>query len=106
VALVAILAVWGFVAEKTGPSPSHRDDAIYACEKFVKDGLKAPATAKFSNERANKVSAETGTWSVAGSVDSENSFGVPIRNSFTCNVRPRGDKDETWDLVTMTGLEN
>ncbi|GAA2141176.1 hypothetical protein [Actinomadura napierensis] len=104
--LAVVFGVWGFLAKRSGSSSNHGDDAVYACEKFVKDGLKAPATAEFSGEHAAKVSAETGTWSVAGSVDSENSFGVPIRNSFTCSVRARGEQDETWDLVTMTGLEN
>lgn len=61
--------------------------AISACEDWVKDKLKAPATAKFSNSRASG----TGPWTVTGDVDAQNSFGAMIRTSWTCSIRLDGD---------------
>lgn len=53
------------------------------CRNSVKDQLKAPATAQFSDEQASGVGD---TWAVTGSVDSENSFGALIRNTYTCDA--------------------
>ena len=60
------------------------------CQEWVKDKLKAPSTAKFSE------TSSTGgpqSWSMTGAVDSENSFGAMVRAAWTCNIRLDGD---TW----------
>ncbi|WP_242892501.1 hypothetical protein [Actinomadura litoris] len=101
VALIAIFLAWAWVVR--GSSSDAGGVAVSVCEGFVKKGLKAPASARFSGEHASE---DAGVWTVRGSVDSQNAFGALIRNSFSCSVRPRGDADETWDLVSMSGLEN
>lgn len=64
------------------------DEARYACQAWVKDGLKAPATAKFSG---NGATGSDGNWTITGTVDAENSFGALIRTTWTCNARVEGD---------------
>lgn len=59
----------------TGPS----DDLYKQCENAVKDELKAPSTAQFSNERGN-------SFVITGSVDSENGFGAMLRSEFKCTI--------------------
>jgi hypothetical protein len=63
-----------------------------ACQDRVKDLLKSPATAKFSDVAA--VPQGAGTWRVTGSVDSENSFGALLRSSFSCMAE--SDDGELW----------
>lgn len=72
------------------------------CQQFVKDRLKSPGSADFSGERATEES--DGSWTVRGDVDSENSFGASIRNSYVCKVRhATGD---TWKLIDLQSTEN
>ena len=73
-------------------------DAGLACQTFVKDHLKAPATADFSNVRH---SGSSPTWTVTGAVDAENSFRATLRMDWTCKVRLDGG---TFVLESLTGL--
>ena len=66
------------------------------CEQFVEDRLKAPSTADFSDVTATE---SAGVWTVRGAVDSENSFGAQIRNTYVCQVRHTGG--ENWRLVDL-----
>jgi hypothetical protein len=86
--------------ENSGPTDV---DAKIMCERFVKDRLKSPGSADFSEE--NDVTEAGGSWTVSGVVDSQNSFGALLRNQFSCTVKPRPD-GKTWDLVSLTGLTN
>lgn len=105
-ALVAIAAgACGLIASygerHTRPTGT---EAEVMCESYVKDQLKSPGSAKFSEENATEAGAG-GTWVVSGAVDSQNSFGGLVRIQFTCTVKPRPDGN-TWDLVSLTGLTN
>lgn len=71
-----------------------------ACRDAVKGKLKAPATAKFSGETTTG-SGQSGTYSVAGSVDSENSFGALIRSSFSCEVTFDGGYPSTVQVTSL-----
>lgn len=70
------------------------------CRHAVKDKLKSPATADFSNETESG-SGQTGTYTVTGSVDSENSFGATVRSDFTCNVRFVTGEAKTVQITTL-----
>lgn len=70
--------------------------ATVACEQFVKDRLKAPSTADFSDENAQ---ASGSRYIVSGKVDAENSFGAKLRNTFLCTVEQQPDKQ--WHLVDV-----
>jgi hypothetical protein len=69
------------------------DDAYsakYICHQFVKDDLKSPRSAHFSNETATEDKA-TKEWTVSGDVDADNSFGASIRNTYTCDATYEGN---------------
>jgi hypothetical protein len=95
VILVAALAIWlvayrdQLVAGMRGlvdqMSPAKR--ATASCEGFVKERLKAPSTAKFSNE----VTGVNGRlYTVTGDVDAQNSFGAMLRSKYNCLVTKDG----------------
>jgi len=62
------------------------------CHTFVKRRLKAPSTAKFSNET---VKGGPSRWTVVGEVDSENSFGAMLRSPYICKEHTT-DGGDTW----------
>lgn len=72
-------------------------DAQVACKDAVKERLKAPATAKFTN--VNHVSAGEEAWTVTGDVDSENSFGANLRTSWKCEIHVDGNQ---WKYSVTT----
>ena len=88
----------------SGPEKDAGDEwsAQAVCEEFVKDRLKSPSTADFSDE--NREQLTDTVFVVTGSVDSENGFGAMIRNDFTCRVRYAGG--DNWRLVRLGGLTN
>lgn len=100
IAIVAFCAFGNHGGDSKDKQSAKNADATSACEKFVKDDLKSPASAQFSGE---DVSHDGSIYTVTGDVDSDNSFGALIRNSFTCTIR---DDDTVWTLVSMDGLVN
>ncbi|MFF5791087.1 hypothetical protein ACFY5D_03465 [Paeniglutamicibacter sp. NPDC012692] len=67
-------------------------EAIYACELMVKDQLKAPASAKFSQQSASGAGT---SWASRGTVDSQNSFGAMIRTTYSCKMT-YSESLESW----------
>ena len=67
--------------------------AITECENSVKSMLRAPATAKFSNEAVDKSGADG--WDVTGYVDAENGFSALVRNQWDCYAHKNADG--SWD---------
>ena len=63
-------------------------EAIAQCEAAIEERLKAPATAEFQSTAVG-----SGTWTVTGVVDSENSFGAMVRASYQCSVIIDNEKD-------------
>jgi hypothetical protein len=95
---VLVLIVWGAIA-----GPDTDTGAILAedaCHDAVKAQLKSPSSASFPG---GQVTERSGGYVVEGAVDSQNSFGAMIRNTFTCTVA--GDNDSVR-VVNVTGLEN
>jgi hypothetical protein len=89
VVAVAFLLVWRS-GDSEPTTEDLRSDAARACqEDFIPARLKAPATAAFSSVTTTTAGA---TYTVTGSVDSENSFGAKIRSSFTCAMHLAGDR--------------
>lgn len=88
--IVAAVVIGGLSSMCSDGSDSTGDEygAQSACEDWVKDQLKAPATADFGDE---DVSGGGGSWTVTGVVDAENGFGANIRTSWTCDVRLDSD---------------
>lgn len=90
---------------RVGSSPPAPEDvaadAKRACtEQFIPTRLKAPATAKFTDVEISSDTSSVGeTYTVTGSVDSQNGFGALIRSKFTCIVHANGDR---WVLNSAT----
>lgn len=61
--------------------------AVAECESSVTDMLKSPATAEFDTT----ASEVAGSWTVTGTVDSENGFGALLRSDFRCYVDLEAD---------------
>lgn len=101
---LGVLALFvGFVACTTagGSDPSFDREAegvgaINACEDWVRDQLKAPATAEFGDSTATG----SGPWTVTGTVDAENSFGAMLRQTWSCEVRLDGDTFRGRAVIT------
>lgn len=85
--------------EPDGPELDAQDGfmAEVMCEEFVKERLKAPATAEFSNQQHREIKDQR--WDVTGIVDSENGFGALIRGSYRCDIRYLGD--DNWRAKTV-----
>ena len=100
VAVVAVLLLCGYgINNKAQDNSVDGYDAQVACKDFVRDRLKAPATAEFSNLRH----AGAGTdWTFTGAVDAQNGFGAMLRMNWSCSIRLEGG--DTWRLRSLTGL--
>lgn len=98
---VAGLFVWVVTLDWSG-SPEKPDGlgAQVICHDFVKDVLKSPSTADFSDE---SFTGSSPVWTVRGQVDSENSFGAKVRSSYVCKVKSTGA--EKWTLLEPVTLE-
>lgn len=100
---IAILATIIIACGSPTPAEEHNHiEARIICQDFVKDRLKSPGTAEFSDE------SETGkypTFTSTGSVDSQNTFGGVVRNDYSCTVKYH-PSTETWTLEELTGLTN
>lgn len=80
-----------------------RSDACFMSQKFVKQSLKAPATAQFPDWTEENCSAtHTGdTWTVTSYVDAQNGFGALIRSDYTVGMAYHPDRD-TWTLTNIS----
>lgn len=65
---------------------NNADEAISQCEAAVEKQLKSPTTAKF-----HLTATGYDTWTVTGTVDSQNSFGAMVRSETQCTVIVDGD---------------
>lgn len=75
--------------------------AFEVCKDFVKDRLKSPGSATFRNQFEDDgevvvTGSGRGPYTIVSTVDSDNSFGASIRNTFTCTVTNTGD--DMWSL--------
>lgn len=75
-------------------------EAKYLSEEIVKENLKSPSTASFSNLRETQITQVDNGYKVSGYVDSENGFGAMIRSNYTVVViyLPETEEYEYHDL--------
>lgn len=89
-AIIIAVALVTWRSNRPDPDADLSGDAKRACqEDFIPKRLKAPTTAAFSGV---SVTTAGDTYTVTGSVDSQNSFGAQIRSSFSCVMHPNGDR--------------
>ncbi len=67
-------------------------------QEFVKQGLKAPSTAKFPTLPYDTTTDGNGLYRVVSYVDSQNSFGATTRSDWSVTMRLTGDR---WVLEQM-----
>jgi hypothetical protein len=99
-AIVAMLTGASYMGDSSSGADQY--GAQVMCERFIKDQLKSPDSADFSNEAAT-MGVNNTLWEVSGDVDAQNTFGASLRSHFTCVVRYT-PADEYWHLVSLTGL--
>lgn len=82
-----------------------RSDACSMSQKFVRDALKSPASAKFPlwTEENCIVSQRGRIWIVSSYVDAQNSFGAMLRNDYVVEMiyYPSTDKWTLQDIQIM-----
>jgi hypothetical protein len=112
IVLVVIGFVWAVGSSFGGNSTStttqtkiedRKTTSIVFAEKIIKDTLKSPATAKFTDVQAYELSNEKDVWAINGSVDSQNSFGAIIRNTWEVQLDYRDGKGGTVKSVMFDG---
>ncbi len=104
--IVVFAILWGLSSIGGGDGGGGNDGggefgARDVCEQFVKDRLKSPATADFSDTDATSNGSEA--WTVTGAVDSENGFGALIRNTYVCTVHHTSGDNWHLDDLQFSG---
>lgn len=93
---IVLTVIFSIVGAMNANRPPSEDDvrasAQLNCEDIVKNSLKSPSTANFSNE---EVTGTSGQYTVTGDVDSQNSFGATLRDHFVCDVTGTSSQDAT-----------
>ena len=84
-----------------GGSSEVDDDSMARtmCQKFVRQSLKAPSTAKIPYGEQTVATLDNGHYIVTGPVDAENSFGAMLRQTYYCETH-RKDGD-MWVLDSL-----
>lgn len=104
VVLVIVLVLLGAYfggGDEDDPDGGGEFGARDVCEQFVKDRLKSPSTADFSDTAASPNGLQS--WTVLGAVDSENSFGAMIRNTYICTVHHTAGDNWALDDLQLSG---
>ena len=95
--------------EEQGTQLSERDEAALFAQCVELQVLKAPATAVFPTFEEMVVNGSSGSYSVSGFVDSQNSYGATIRSNYTYNIEKVDGKwkctDNFVDTSTSIGQE-
>lgn len=87
VVLVAALAVPTAFQKNDSGREATPSSSQESCEQSMIDQLKSPASARFGPAQVRQRGDE---WIVAGSVDSQNSFGAMLRTNYVCTVNSNG----------------
>lgn len=103
VMIVAVcLGIWFLFDIFSGGSDGEATDsdkarAVQNCKTSVKNQLKAPSTAKFSNERFQYNPNDENDYQVVLTVDAQNSFGATLQTEYACQMiwKP---SSESWDM--------
>lgn len=96
IALFAVIAgcliLFGVAYRPDGPSRDDRMTAWLGCKTVLERALKAPSTATWASfNDARIVRMDNGHYAVGSHVTAQNSFGVPLRQEWTCDIAVRGD---------------
>lgn len=110
IGLIAIIIImWLFHGNDSKPAAldvSKLDvDAYVMSEEFIKEKLKAPATADFPGGSDGRVKyLGDSTYLVTSYVDAQNSFGANIRSNYTAKIKYVGE--DKWEPIDINLMEN
>lgn len=96
-AAAVILAIAGGVTYAALPSTD--DEAVEFCQEEIRDRLKTPASAKFSDATVDPEEGST-VYRVSGAVDAQNGFGAMVRGNYRCTLRH--NEDGSWVAITAS----
>lgn len=87
--------------QKAKTIPDRSVEAFTYAQIFVKDNLKAPATAKFAGLGESRIERlpDGETYKVYSYVDSQNSFGAMLRSKYYVKVIVKSDMWKILDVV-------
>ena len=106
IGLVVVLIGWlSIFKESIAPiapargQDTSRDRAVASlgCKEWIGQHLKAPSQATWATPEILRL--DTDMWSVSGTVDSPNAFGVMLRTTYVCEIRIDGT---TWAGTYLT----
>lgn len=92
---ISVLSLAVFFSQGTDDGGAR---ALTICQGAVKNVLKAPATALFSNPA---ISISDFSAAVGGDVDSQNEFGALVRSPYRCWLK-RGAENQEWSLSDLS----
>lgn len=96
VALPATALVTTAIGGSVSPAGNGRE-AVAQCEGFADSRLKSPASADYDLSASQ--SGET--WTVSGTVDSQNGFGALVRSNVTCVLHFEDDTAYLDDIAII-----
>ncbi len=101
--VAVVILFWIFSPSSPTPAPDYckgggKAAARVMAQQFVKERLRSPASAVFSNDHATYRFGCS--YQVSGAVDSQNGFGALIRSSYTADLVYRRS-DDHWELHNM-----
>jgi len=109
-AILVIIIIFVIVINKnktTTPDNSSQNQrevqSITSAEKIIKDTLKYPETATFSNVHASELSELKDVWNVNGYVNSENDSGTKLRNIWEVQLDYRDNKGGSVKSIIFNG---
>ncbi|HUM44337.1 MAG TPA: hypothetical protein PKI14_15440 [Fervidobacterium sp.] len=114
---ISIFSIIGFYTNENSTNtssqsaqPAHEDkadeiEAIIMAEKFVKDRLVSPSSAKFPwrSSETTAVKVDEDTWVISSYVDSQNRFGAMLRTYYIAKVKYLGN--DKWQLLDLEFYE-
>lgn len=88
--------------EKVDSKNKHEKfDALVQVQDYVKSKLKAPSTTEFEGGTEGVTKINDTTFTVIGTVDSQNSFGAMLRANYSCKIifHPKNDTYSIEDFI-------
>lgn len=86
-------------------APDLSAKASIICKDFVRDQLKAPATAEFPTLDFSFVRHGGNHWTIKSYVDAQNGFGAKVRSGYICDMQYDGVGDvysrASWKLLEL-----
>lgn len=109
IALLIFLVVAVFIVVKCGCSNEEENkiktydkiDALTHAQIYIKSKLKSPVSAEFEGGVGGVVKINDTTFTVIGTVDSQNGFGALLRSNYSCKVifHPKTDTHDIENVV-------